>query len=65
MQVIETQDFKKDIDAIDEFVYGTIDQTTWQSTPIEINGKQYIKWKPILNTLGFSVVDIEIPNEEL
>jgi len=65
MQVIETQDFKKDIDAIDEFVYGTIDQTTWQSTPIEINGKQYIKWKPILNPLGFSVVDIEIPNEEL
>ena len=49
MKAIETTDFQKDIDAIDEFVYGKIDQETWQSEPIEHEGKTYIKWKPIID----------------
>ena len=48
MKVIETTDFQKDIDAIDEFVYGTIDQETWQSEPIYCEGRAFIKYKPLL-----------------
>lgn len=64
LKVVETSDFSADIDSIDEFVYGTIDQETWQSTPIELNGKQYIKWKPILEPMKLNVIDIEIPIDD-
>ena len=49
LKAIETTDFQKDVDSIDQFLYGRINQDTWQSSPIELNGKEYIKYKPILD----------------
>tara|TARA_R100000951_G_scaffold19223_1_gene15964 strand:- start:965 stop:1171 length:207 start_codon:yes stop_codon:yes gene_type:complete len=66
MQVFETSAFQEDIDAIDLHVFGTIDQETWQSDPIEFEGKKYIKFKPILNEWlnGRQTTEIEILVEE-
>lgn len=65
MIAFETTDFQKDIDEIDRFVFGQIDQETWQSKPIEYNGKLYIKYKEILNpiTNEEELVEIVIPDE--
>lgn len=49
MRVIKTTSFKKDIDSIDQFIYGTIEQETWQDEPIVADGQEYIKHKPILD----------------
>lgn len=64
LKAIETTDFQGDVDSIDNFVYGIIDQTTWQSNPIICEGKEYIKYKPVLDGWlnGKKVVDIQIPD---
>lgn len=45
MTVIETTNFAQDIASIDAFLKGKINQETWQSKPIEHEGKMYIKYK--------------------
>ena len=65
MIVFETTDFQKDIDEIDQFVYGRIHQETWQSNPIEFEGKNYIKYKSILSPIVSQeeLVEITIPDD--
>jgi hypothetical protein len=45
MKVIETINFKKDIEAINKFIGVEIIQSTWQQTPIICEGREFIKWK--------------------
>jgi len=66
MIVFETKNFQEEIDEIDNYLYGRIDQDTWQADPIEFEGKQYIKHKPILDGLKtFNVLKIELPSIEI
>jgi hypothetical protein len=67
MKVIETNNFQSDITSIDQFIGSKINQVTWQSEPIELNGKQYIKYKSILDDWldGKAVVEIEIPSDDV
>jgi hypothetical protein len=48
MKVIETINFKKDIEAINKFIGVEIIQSTWQQTPIICEGREFIKWKDII-----------------
>ena len=67
MKAIETNNFQSDITSIDQFVSNKIVQIAWQNEPIELNGKQYIKYKPILDDWldGKEVVEIEIPSDDV
>lgn len=67
MKAIETNNFQSDITSIDQFVSNKINQVTWQSEPIELNGNQYIKYKSILDDWldGKEVVEIEIPSDDV
>jgi len=65
MIAIETTEFQKDIDEIDQFLFGRINQDTWQTEPIELDGKIYIKYKPILAGLkSYSTTEITIPTDD-
>ena len=64
MIVFETLDFQADIDEIDNYLYGRIDQETWQSEPITIEGVEYIKHKEILTGWrAVKVKSIQLPQE--
>lgn len=67
MKAIETNNFQSDITSIDQFVSNKINQTTWQSEPIELNSKTHIKYKPILDNWlnGREVLEIEIPFDDV
>lgn len=67
MKAIETNNFQSDITSIDQFIGSKINQVTWQSEPIELNGNQYIKYKSILDDWldGKEVVEIEIPSDDV
>jgi len=67
MKAIETSNFQSDITSIDQFIGSKINQVTWQSEPIELNGNQYIKYKSILDDWldGKEVVEIEIPSDDV
>tara|TARA_R100000951_G_scaffold80641_2_gene68449 strand:- start:343 stop:546 length:204 start_codon:yes stop_codon:yes gene_type:complete len=67
MKAIETNNFQSDITSIDQFVSNKIAQVTWQNEPIELNGKQYIKYKSFLDDWldGKEVVEIEIPSDDV
>jgi len=66
MIVFETLDFQADIDKIDQFLFGRINQDTWQTEPIEFEGKSYIKHKPILDEWkAVNTTEIELPPIEI
>jgi len=66
MIVFETLDFQKDIEDIDAFLFGRINQTTWQTEPIEFEGKTYIKYKSTLDEWkAVNTTEIELPPIEI